>query len=198
MVKEKKVKETKVFIFSGPGGVGKTTIVDKLFLKKFIKENFIKGISCTTRKIRPGEEDGRDYFFVSKEEFLSLEKKGFFLESEKVVNDYYGTPKTWLSTAKRQKKGLILCIDVKGGMYLKKNIKRGKIITLFISAPTEKDLYQRLGKRKENQGIIEKRIKLAKKELKFAKDYDYVIINQDLNKTVKKLEEILLEKKARK
>lgn len=186
---------TKIFILSGPSGAGKTTLLNKLFHKKFFQKYFVRGISVTTRQRRSQEEDGKDYFFVTKKEFLKLKSKGFFLESEKVLENYYGTPKYFYQRALRLKKSLILCIDVKGGMYLKKNLKAAKIITLFISAPTEKDLYHRLGKRVERQETIEKRIKLAKKELQFSKYYDRVIINKDINASLKALEKVLLPAK---
>jgi guanylate kinase len=186
------MKKFRVFILSGPSGAGKTTLLNKLFRKKFIQKYFVRGVSVTTRKKRPQEKDGKDYFFVTKKEFLQLKNKGFFLESQKVLDNYYGTPKYFYTKSLRGKKDLILCIDVKGGMYLKKHLKPAKIITLFISAPTEKDLYHRLGKRVERQETIDKRIKLAKKELRFSKYYDRLIINKDLKTSLKTLEEILL------
>ncbi len=191
------MKKPTAFIFSGPGGAGKTTLVDKLFRKKSIHNRFVKGISFTTRQVRPGEKSGRDYFFISKEEFIKLKKKNFFLESEKVLSDYYGTPKCFLAVAKREKKDLILCIDVKGGMNLRKNFKQGRTVTIFISAPTEKELQARLKKRTEKPEMIKKRINLSKKELQSAQYYDYVIINQDLRTTLNILESILLAEKFR-
>ena len=98
--RRKKNIQPKVFVISGPGGAGKTTLVDKLFCKKTLRNNFIKGISFTTRKRRPQEKEGRDYFFVSKEEFLRLEKRRFFLENQKVLENYYGTPKFFYKQAK--------------------------------------------------------------------------------------------------
>lgn len=183
-----------VFIISGPGGVGKTTVVKRLFLQKNIKDNFLKSISYTTRKRRALEREGRDYFFVGKEEFLKLKKKKFFLESEKVLDDYYGTPKSLYAWAKRGGKKIVLCIDVKGGMYLKKNLKRGKIVTIFIAAPSENDLQNRLGGRREKKEFIEKRIDLGKKEEEFSKQYDFYVVNKDLKTTVEKVASILLEK----
>ncbi|MBU1122013.1 MAG: guanylate kinase [Candidatus Omnitrophota bacterium] len=193
----KKIIKPKVFVFSGPGGVGKTTLVNRLFLKAFTKKNFIKGISYTTRKKRVKEKEGIDYLFISKNEFLELKEKKRFLESEKVLDQYYGTPRFLFEAAKKENKGLILCIDVKGGMYLKNKLKQGTIVTIFISAPTKEDLYHRLGKRDENQKVIEKRIRLAKKELTFAKHYDYVIVNQDIKSAVTILEAILLSEQVR-
>jgi guanylate kinase len=189
-------KEPKIFIISGPGGAGKTTLVKRLFRKKIIKENFLKTISFTTRKKRLQEKNKKDYFFVSKEEFLKLKKKNFFLETQRVVDDYYGTPGYFYQRAKKEKKNLILCIDVKGAMYLKKRFKLGKIITIFVWAPL-KELYERLKKRKEKEEVIKKRIALTKKELQFLKKYDYVIINQNIEITLKVLESILIAENFR-
>ncbi|RKY31209.1 MAG: guanylate kinase [Candidatus Omnitrophota bacterium] len=185
------MRKPKVFIISGPSGAGKTTLINRLFQKKFVKDNFLRGISFTTRKKRRGEKEGRDYFFVDEKSFKDLKKKGFFLETQKVLDDFYGTPRFFLEEAKRRGKNLILCIDVKGGKYLKSKLKKDKIITIFITVPHREELLCRLKKRKENSQNIKKRISLAKKELQFLKFYDYLIVNQNIRESVKKLEEIL-------
>lgn len=193
----KKNHQPIIFVFSGPGGAGKTTLVNRLFRKKFVRDNFIRGISYTTRRRRPQEKGGHDYFFVSKSEFLRLKSKNFFLENEKVLENYYGTPKFFFTRAQKAKKDLILCIDVKGGMYLKKTLKQGKIVTIFISAPTRRDLLCRLGVRAEQKDIIQRRIRLAKEELCFAPRYDYLVINQDIKNTLTVLAAVLLAEKFR-
>ena len=191
------MRNPQIFIFSGPGGAGKTTLVDKLLSKKKIKKNYIRSISCTTRTARPGEKDGRDYFFIEKEQFLRLKKKKFFLESEKVLDYYYGTPKQFYTLAKKKGKDLILCIDVKGGMYLKKNFKPAKITAIFIEAPSEKELQKRMKKRVDKGKMIQKRIKLAKKEMQFQNKYDYIVVNQNLKDAISSLEYILAAEKMR-
>ena len=185
------MKQARIFIISGPGGAGKTTLLNKLFRKEQIQKSFMKGISITTRPKRPQEKDGKDYFFVSKEEFSKLEKKKFFLESQKILDDHYGTPKILYLLAKRLKKGLILCLDVKGAMYLKKSKRLGKIVTIFIGAPTEKDLYRRMKKRVEARDVAKRRVKLAKKEVQFSKRYDFLVVNKDIRSTLRKLEKII-------
>lgn len=182
-----------IIILSGPSGAGKTTLLNKVFRKKNIREKFIRAISYTTRKIRPKEKNGKDYFFLSKRKFLRLKEKGFFLESQRVLDNYYGTAKYFYDEAAKKNKGLILCIDVKGGLYLKKKIKKGKIITLFIAAPSELDLFKRLKKRTESLPTIQKRIVLAKREMKVSRRYDSIIINNDLTRSLKELEEALLK-----
>jgi guanylate kinase len=185
----------KVFIISGPSGAGKTTLLKRLFQKKFVKDNFLLSISFTTRVKRQGEKEGKDYFFVNKEEFAKLKREGFFLETQKVLDDFYGTPKYFLNRAVKEKKSLILCIDVKGTKYLKNNFKQDKITTIFVATPTRSELYQRLKKRKEHRKSIEKRIELARKELQYLKYYDYVIVNRTLEESVKNLESILKEER---
>ncbi len=187
----------RIYVISGPSGAGKTTLLNRLFRKKFVRESFIRTISFTTRSKRKGEREGRDYVFVSHEQFKKLIRRDFFLEYQKVLDDYYGTPRYFINQARREKKDLILCIDVKGGMYLKKKVKRDIITTIFVSVPDRQTLYRRLRKRAEAKKNIEKRINLAKKELQFIKDYDYLIINQDLAKAVKTLEAILIAERAR-
>ncbi len=188
----RKGKGPKVFVVSGPGGAGKTTLVNKLFETAPAKNSFVQGISVTTRERRLQEKEGKDYFFVSPGEFLRLEKKKFFLESQRILEDYYGTPRLFYKVAKLKRKDLVLCIDVKGAMYLKKEFKAGGIITIFIAAPTAKELYRRMEKRKDSsKGQMQKRVTLAKKELQFAKYYDYVIVNKSLESTLKKLQELI-------
>ena len=171
-------------------------MLNKMFLKRNIRSSFIKGISYTTRPKRPNEKNGRDYYFVDKKTFRKLIKDDFFLEHQKVLEDYYGTPKYFLERARSKGKDLILCIDVKGGMYLKKNVKRDKIVTIFISAPTAQELSQRLRKRGDF-AILKKRIALAKKELQFVKVYDYLIINQNIKKAMSLLEAVLIAERLR-
>ncbi|MCF7916358.1 MAG: guanylate kinase [Candidatus Omnitrophica bacterium] len=186
------MKKTKIFILSGPGGAGKTTLITHLFRKKALKEALLKTVTVTTRDKRPQEKNGHDYFFVSKEEFKYLKKKKFFLESEKVLDDYYGTPKFYLKIAKIKKKSLLLCIDVKGGMKIKKRYKKNAT-SIFISVPKKRELYQRMKKRDETKEMIDKRIELAKKELKFSKKYDYLVQNKNINTTARKVKDIILK-----
>ena len=180
-----------IFVISGPGGVGKTTLLKELFRKKQIQKNFIKGITVTTRKRRIGERNGRDYFFVKRKDFLQLKKKKFFLEYQKVLDNYYGTPRFFYELARREGKNLILCIDVKGGIYLKNNFKAAKIVTIFIAAPHE-ELYRRMQKRREAKHIMQRRLRLAKKELRCARYYDHCVTNADKRQALRKIEAFML------
>ena len=196
--KKAKSKNPTIFIVSGPGGAGKTTLVDKLLAKESISSKFIKGISFTTREKRPQEKEAKDYFFLEEKEFLILRDKGFFIENQKVLDNYYGTPKFFYDKAKKEKKDLVLCIDVQGGMYLKKNFKSATIVTIFVSAPSKKELHRRLENRIEKEEFIKRRLDLAKKELQFIKDYDYLIVNRKIENSLKNLESILDGKKGSK
>lgn len=187
----RKLKEVKIFVISGPGGVGKTTLVKHLFKNKGVRDAFIRGISVTTRKKRPYEKEAEDYFFVTSEEFSRLKKQDFFLESQKVLNQEYGTPNLFYLLARKKNKGLILCIDVKGGMYLKKKVKAGRIVTVFVGAPTKEELYRRMKDRAETEPIMKEKVKLAKEELKVSSNYDFLIINKDLKMAVKELQKIV-------
>ncbi|MFH1768441.1 MAG: guanylate kinase [Candidatus Omnitrophota bacterium] len=186
----------KIFVISGPSGAGKTTLLNTLFLKRKIKKNFILAVSYTTRKKRPREKEAVDYYFITKEEFLRLKRDNFFLESQKVLSDYYGTPKFFIDKAARQGKDPILCIDVAGGMYLKKKAGRGRIVTIFIEAPDSKEMMRRLQEREEAKESIEKRVRLAKKEMRFSQKYDYVIMNRDIEQAVKLLGAVLLAERS--
>jgi guanylate kinase len=186
------MKKQKIFIFSGPGGAGKTTVVNELFKDEEIAARCMKAVAVTSRQKREQEVEGKDYFFVTKEEFAYLKARHFFLESEKVVDNYYGTPKLFQPIAARFKRDLVLCIDVKGGMNLKKKIKNSKIITIFVTAASEATLLKRMKKRCDEPRIIAARGELAKKELQFSKYYDYVIVNKALKTAVKAAKEIIL------
>ena len=189
---KKEVKKPfRIFVISGPGGAGKTTLVNELFQNKHLKNNCTKAITVTTREMRPQEVEGKDYYFVDKGEFAYLNKKNFFIENEKIADNYYGTPKLFLNFAKKLKKDLALCIDVKGGMYLKKNLKADKIVTIFITVPNEKDLLRRMKKREDEPAAVKKRFDLAKEEMKYAKKYDHIIINRTLKKALKETEAII-------
>jgi len=186
------MKHPRIIVISGPSGAGKTTLLKKLFSHRTIKKRFLEAVSVTTRLRRKGECDGKDYFFMSKEEFLKLKKKKYFLETQKVLDNYYGTPRHFLATARTERKDLVLCIDVKGAMYLRRVTKGKKPLLVFISVAKRTELYKRLRKRAERTKEIEKRVQLAKKELQFSKYYDYVLINQNLVNTVKSLKNILI------
>lgn len=181
------VEKGLVFVLSAPAGTGKTTLA-RMLCEEFscVKES----ISCTTRPIRPGEKEGDHYHFISREEFESKIKAGDFLEYAKVFDDYYGTSKQYVLKEQQNGKHVILVIDTQGALQLK-----GKFpaVFIFIAPPTLEELRERLIKRKtETPQMIEKRLAWAKHEITLANQYDYLIINDNLQVAYDVLRSILI------
>jgi len=181
----------KIFILSGPSGSGKTTLYQKLLKDKKIKSRVVRSVSVTTRAPRVGEKDGKDYFFVSKKQFLVQKKTGQFLESMKVFDNYYGTPKKYVNSLLRKGKSVLLAIDVKGAKVVFK--KMPQAVGIFIKTPSLKELKKRLADRgSEDKKVLELRFKTAVQELKEARHYRYGIVNDQLSLCYKKLRSIIL------
>jgi len=180
----------KLFVLSGPSGVGKGTLA-----KMLIKNNpdISLSISCTTRTARAGEVDGKDYFFITKEEFLSKVEKGGFLEYSNHFDSYYGTPKDYVEETLKTSH-VLLEIDVNGGLEVKKSTDSAKLI--FIAPPSLEELRNRLIKRNtETAEKIEKRLSRLDYELSQKDCYDYVVVNDDLNKAYNEIIEIIEKEK---
>lgn len=179
-----KPMEGKLIIFSAPSGAGKTTIVQYL-LSIFPEISF--SISCTTRPKRENEVDGKDYYFLTEEQFQEKIKNNEFIEYEEVYKGrYYGTLHSEIERLWNQGKHVIFDIDVRGGLNLKKQFK-DRALAIFISPPSLKDLEERLKNRNtENLESLLTRIQKADEELSFAKDFDAVIINDNLEKAQNK------------
>ena len=181
MISEKKGA---ILILSGPSGCGKSTL-----LKEVYKEidDYYFSISTTTRQPRVGEVDGVDYFFVSKEEFEEDIKDDNFLEYASVHGNYYGTSLKPINKALDEKKLVIFDIDVQGHELVRN--KLDSIVTsVFITTPSLKILEDRLNSRNtDDKAVIENRIKNAKDEVEYFRDYDYLIINDNLEEASKQL-----------
>ena len=185
------MKKGKIFILSGPSGSGKTTLYKKLISSQKLQGKLAKVISVTTRPKREGEEHGRDYFFVSPTMFNHKRQAGHFVESQKVFDNYYGTPKKQVKTLLRAGKSVLLCIDVKGAKVVNRQLSG--VIKIFVSAPSLSVLKKRIEQRgAEDKKTIDLRIKTAKKELLEARHYDHIIINDRLNKAFSRLEKLVL------
>ncbi|MBN2479685.1 MAG: guanylate kinase [Parachlamydiales bacterium] len=181
------LKKGLFFIVSAPSGCGKTTLVRKL-TKEF--DCVIESVSYTTRKPRINEVNGKDYFFISEEEFEKKIQKEDFLEYAKVFDNFYGTDKKLVEKLLLDKKHVVLVIDVQGAMKLKSKIDA---VYIFISPPSIQELRNRMNVRCMDDSIeIEKRLKIAKKELKQIPNYDYNIVNQDLEVSYDILKSILI------
>ena len=181
MIREKKGA---ILILSGPSGCGKSTLLKEVY--KDISDYYFS-ISTTTRAPRVGEVNGVDYFFVTKEEFEKDIENDNFLEYAKVHDNYYGTSLTPINKALEEGKLVIFDIDVQGHEIVRN--KLDSIVTsVFITTPSLKVLEERLNARNtDSSDIIEKRIKNAKGEVEFFQDYDYLIINDNLEIAAKEL-----------
>lgn len=178
-------------VISGPSGVGKGTIVKELLKKR---DDTALSISVTTRYKREGEVDGKDYFFVSTEEFEKLEKEGKLLESANVHKNYYGTPKEFVEKQINEGKVVILEIDVQGAKQIKKNFDNA--IYIFVMPPRMKDIEDRLRHRAtEDDTKIALRIKNSISEFKEITMYDYFLLNDEVEVATRRLENILNEEK---
>lgn len=174
-----------ILILSGPSGCGKSTLLKELY-KNINKYYF--SISTTTRAPRVGEEDGLDYFFVTKEQFEEGIKNGEFLEYAEVHGNYYGTSLKPILNALGENKLVIFDIDVQGQDIVKKSELNRYVTSVFITTPNLEVLKNRLYSRAtDSNDVIEKRIKNAVKEIESIDKYDYIIINDDLQKASREL-----------
>jgi guanylate kinase len=181
----------RVWIVSGPSGSGKTTLCEALLRDRFWKKRLLKSVSFTTRKLRAGEKQGRDYRAISQEQFVRLLKRKAFLEHEKIFGFYYGTPKAVLDEALRKNKDLLLSIDVRGAQTVRKFLGKSAV-SIFILPPKLKTLSERLKSRSTESKIdIATRLRRVKIELSYVKKYDYVVVNDDFDEALKKLKAII-------
>jgi guanylate kinase len=176
-----------LFILSGPSGVGKGTVRKELFERK---TELRYSISMTTREIRPGEVDGVDYFYKTNDEFEKLIAEGKLLEYAKFVNNYYGTPKDYVVETLDKGHDVFLEIEVQGAMQVKKNFPEGVFIFLF--PPSLEELKNRIVNRgTENEDVILNRLKEARNEIEMMDSYDYVVVNDDVENAVEKVQSII-------
>ena len=177
-----------MFILSSPSGAGKTTLVKKI--SKNV--NFSVSISHTTRLPRPKEKNGKDYFFVSKNYFKKLIKKKEFIEHAKVFDNYYGSSKRLITEKLKRGKNIVFDIDWQGTRQIKNKKLNYKLVTIFILPPSRKELLKRLTKREnKNMKTVKKRMKEFQKDLSRWKEYDYVVINDNLQKCYKNIMNII-------
>jgi guanylate kinase len=182
-----------VFIVSAPSGSGKSTLVHRLLE---IDSSLVFSVSYTTRAPRGKEVNGQEYHFISRAEFEGSIAAGEFLEYAEVFGNYYGTHQSMLDRAKREGKDLVLDIDVQGAGQLK--VKVPDAVSIFILAPSRADLEKRLRDRSEDsEAVIERRLWEAAREIRNCGAYDYVLVNQDLEKSVDTLASIVKAERAR-
>lgn len=184
------MKKGLLIIVTGPSGVGKDTIREKLF--KMEELNLEYSISMTTRRIRPGEVDGQDYFFVSKERFDEAIKNDELLESATFVNNSYGTPRKYVEDLREKGKNVLLEIEVQGARQVMKKVPDS--ISIFLLPPSIEELENRLIHRgTESVEVINQRINKAKEEISCANEFKYNVVNDDVTIATNKIRNIILD-----
>lgn len=183
-----------VIILSSPSGAGKTSITKAILQND---KQLVMSVSVTTRPKRASEVDGVDYFFVSEEEFNKMLEKNELLEYAKVYDYYYGSPKSAVLKNLDQGIDVVFDIDWQGAKQLKNQIA-DKIISVFILPPSIKELESRLRNRNSDSNeIIKRRLSEAKNDICYWNQYDYVIVNQDLNQSIRLVESIISSERLR-
>ncbi len=181
--------KNKLIIISSPSGAGKTTLC-KLLIKKM--QNINLSISYTSRNKRLNEINGKDYFFVTKDKFDQLNKNNFFIETAKNFNNFYGSPYNIINKSKKNNMHILFDIDWKGARKIRRNFKKENIIDFFILPPSKSELKRRLIKRgRDNAKEINLRLSYAIKEMKHYNEYKYVLINENVQKTVNNIKKII-------
>ncbi len=183
----------KLLVVSGPSGCGKGTV-----LKKVLKENsnIYYSVSATTRAPRYGEENGIHYYFITKEEFEKKISEGGMLEYAEYVGNYYGTPKDIVLAKLEKGYDVILEIEVKGAMQIRKAVPEA--ILVFIAPPSMDELEKRLiGRGTEKIDVIKSRLKKAEKEMQYQNEYDYLVINDEISIAAEEIAAILKSEKLK-
>lgn len=182
------MKKGLLIILSGPSGVGKGTVRE--LLMKDPSLNLFYSVSMTTRNKRPHEVEGKDYYFVSKEEFLSNLNRGNLLEHAEFVGNYYGTPKDKVEKQLEEGKNVLLEIDVQGTLTVLEKMK--DCVSIFLLPPSLSSLEDRIrGRSTETEEVIEKRLDKARKELEMAKFYKYQVLNDVVSNAANKIASII-------
>jgi guanylate kinase len=177
-----------LFIISAPSGAGKTSLVYALLN---INPHIDLSISYTTRDPRSGEQDGKDYHFVSPETFFAMAKHGEFLESAEVYGNFYGTSQIWISQEIAKGRDILLEIDWQGAAQVRRLFKDS--ISIFILPPSLQALEQRLtGRGKDNAAVIAKRLAAVREDVAHVAEFDYVIINDNLDEALRELNAVVL------
>ncbi len=175
-----------LFIISGPSGAGKGTICQRLKEQGSIELS----VSMTTRKPRPGEIDGKNYYFVSEEEFIETINRGGFLEYAKVYGNYYGTPKDIVLAQLESNKDVVLEIDIQGALQVKDSYPKG--VFIFILPPSMAELRKRItGRGSESEADINLRLGETLKEVAYIDRYDYCVINDEIEEAVQRVTDII-------
>lgn len=186
-----KGKRGVLFVFSGPSGVGKGTLKAKLFEE--FADRIAYSVSATTRGPREGEVDGKDYFFISRQEFERRVKNNEFLEHAEFAGNCYGTPRAYVEKLLDSGMNVVLEIDVQGALQVMKSMP--ECVSVFILPPSFEELEHRLrGRGTETEEKIRERLETAKRELPYAPQYDYQIVNGgDIEAAYQSLRDVFLK-----
>jgi guanylate kinase len=187
------LEEGLLVVVSGPSGCGKGTICKELLGRN---KDIIISISATTRKPRNGEVEGVNYFFIDKEQFDAMVQNDEFIEYANVHGNFYGTPKKFVLDKLKNGENILLEIDVQGAIQIKKMYPEA--ILIFIVPPSMEELKNRIvGRGTESESDIEKRYENAFKELEYIKEYEYMVINDEVIAAVEKIESIIMAEKCK-
>ena len=183
-----------MFVLSSPSGAGKTTLAERMLAKE---DQMVLSISATTRPRRPGEAHGKDYFFVSEEDFFAMRDNGEFMEWANVFGYFYGTPRSLVEDTLRQGKDVLFDIDWQGAQQLDE-VAGEDVVKVFILPPSREELERRLRQRaQDSEEVVQKRMAKADAEISHWAEYDYVIVNYDLDESEKLLSSILFAERLK-
>ncbi len=182
-----------LLVISGFSGAGKGTVVKRLLQQH---KDYALSISATTRSPREGEQNGREYFFKTKEEFEKMIDASELIEYAKYVNNYYGTPKAYVEEQLKEGKNVILEIEIQGALNIKKMFPDA--VLLFIMPPSAKELERRLvGRGTEDEATIKARLQRAGEEAQGVENYNYIVINDDVDACVEIIDSIVKSEKRK-
>lgn len=187
------IEKGKLIVLSGPSGAGKSTVIDKVMAER---RNLRFSVSATTRPPRPGETHGEDYYFIDEPQFLEMLERGELLENATYVGNRYGTPRGPIEAALADGLDILLDIEVQGAAQVK--ISMPEAVTIFLSPPDLETLRLRLiGRGTDSTEKIEDRLQRARVELLLAKEYDYIVINNDADAAAAEISAIITAEKCR-
>ena len=183
----------KLLVISGPSGAGKSTVIGRLME---LRDDVCFSVSVTTRPPRPGEEDGKDYFFVTPQRFQELAEGGFLLENAEYVGNRYGTPRGYVESRILEGKNVVLDIEVQGAFQVRSSMPSAVLV--FLAPPSIEELERRLrGRGTDPEEKIRVRLDTARDEFKRARDYDYIVINDDAKEAARELDAIITAENCR-
>ena len=188
-----RIEKGKLIVISGPSGAGKSTVISRVMAGR---DDICFSVSATTRAPRPGEMDGVQYFFIDRPKFEAMIEKGEFLEYTEYVGNCYGTPKAPVIANLEQGRSVMFDIEVEGAHNVKKNYPEA--VTVFLAPPSFEELERRLrGRNQDSEEKILGRLQKARQEQKLAGDYDYIVINDDVDTAAEELKAIITAEKCR-